>query len=403
MVTAPLPPTVGSGGYRAFARAADAALRPLRRTGAFQLTPRALIEAAARRTRLEEAAPGELTEPLELLCEDLARHEPTDLGAVMVWTSLVQALVNRRRIQQTPVEARSPVGAVGGPVIVVGWHRTGTTLLQQLLDAVPGLGFVPLHQLMEPVWRAGSLLRAAAATRLAWAIAPEMPTLHPQAVRGPEECWILLMSSLRVDGFALHWHVPGYAQWLEASDPAPAYRLYARALALLEARRGHRLVMKDAAHLLALPELLRQVPDARLVWTHRDPVACVGSFASLSAVHHRSMYGRYEPERAGRVCLQRMATSLGRAVAARPHLADGQLVDVAYDDLLADPVGAVARVCATFGIPLTEQGRTSVAQRAIRLGAMRPPVHRWTLAQWGLHEAEVRAEVADYPAHLWAR
>ena len=40
-------------------------------------------------------------------------------------------------------------------------------------------------------------------------------------------------------------------------------------------------VLKTPQHMLDLPALLRVFPDARIIFTHRDPQAVVGSSCSL--------------------------------------------------------------------------------------------------------------------------
>ena len=40
--------------------------------------------------------------------------------------------------------------------------------------------------------------------------------------------------------------------------------------------------LKTPQHMLDLPALMKVFPDARLIFTHRDPLAIVGSAASLA-------------------------------------------------------------------------------------------------------------------------
>ena len=50
---------------------------------------------------------------------------------------------------------------------------------------------------------------------------------------------------------------------------------------------GRRWVLKTGAHLWGLEHLLAKYPDARIVFTHRDPVKSMTSYASLTSIVRR--------------------------------------------------------------------------------------------------------------------
>ncbi len=374
-------PTVQPGGYPLAARWADRLLRPLRRTGALDLSASALQEAAG----LSPADRRATAEPLALLARDLAETPPTALGAAVIRTAVVGGLLSRRRL-----------GALSGgrpsrPVVLVGWYRTGTSYLHDLLSALPGYGHVPMHRMLEPVRRPGSRLRAELGSRLVHALAPEQKVVHPVRATGPEECWLWLASHLIVDGWAMHWTLPRFEAWLATVDRGPAYQTWATAAAHLQTELGHRLVLKDPAHLLALPQILSVAPDARFVWTHREPATCIASHASLTAIQHRSVYGRFDGRRAGRVCVDRFTAYTRAGEAARGCIPAAQLFDLPYERLRADPVEAVRALCAALELPFDA---AAISQRAEVLSRPRPP-HHYSLEQWGLRPAEVDAALRE--------
>ena len=125
-------------------------------------------------------------------------------------------------------------GPIGAPIVIVGLHRTGTTLLQHLLAALPGHHYVPMWALMTPAPKAFRRARAYAAVAGSRFAGPELWRIHPVFPRGPEECWMLFMPTFRVFDYALHWRIPRYTAWLDACDMRPAYREYRRTLGVLE-------------------------------------------------------------------------------------------------------------------------------------------------------------------------
>ena len=344
------------------------------------LTPQALQRAARRSTGLDDRHPSEIEEPLALICEDLAAFPPSHLGALLITTSVVGALASRARLQR--VEGPPPTE----PIVIVGWYRTGTTLLQDLLATLPGRAWVPLHRLLEPVPVPRSRLRTLVGTRAMGVLAPETRHIHPIQADGPEECWFWLATHLVVDGWALHWTLPRYKAWLATVDRRPVYRQWAAAAGLMQRELGSQLVLKDPAHLMGLDALLNACPDARLVWTHREPTAAIASHASLSAVMHRSVYGCVEPEHVGEACLDVYERFHDAGEKVWPEVPASQRYDLPYDELVTDPVDAVRQLCEALDLPFDEQAlRTRVDTRR-----RSRPKHRYTLEQWGLSAEQVQ-------------
>jgi hypothetical protein len=61
------------------------------------------------------------------------------------------------------------------------------------------------------------------------------------------------------------------------------YRMYRRLLVHLQGTTpGLRLTLKDPTHALHLQALLKAIPEALVVQTHRDPLECVPSAHKLT-------------------------------------------------------------------------------------------------------------------------
>ena len=59
-----------------------------------------------------------------------------------------------------------------------------------------------------------------------------------------------------------------------------------RFLQLLQADAPGTWNLKMPSHALWLETLVKTYPDARLVWTHRDPFTATGSLCSLNSLGH---------------------------------------------------------------------------------------------------------------------
>ena len=91
-------------------------------------------------------------------------------------------------------------------------------------------------------------------------------------------------------------HVPTYARWLEQADMTPAYAQHRLALQTLQSRQPtERWILKTPNHLWHLDAMLAAYPDARVIWTHRDPGPVVTSLASLANAGQRVLTSRKDP------------------------------------------------------------------------------------------------------------
>src|SRR6266700_2735693 len=79
-------------------------------------------------------------------------------------------------------------------------------------------------------------------------------------------------------------HGPGYRDWLRTLHHAPALRYLRKPLQVLQwLRGGTRWVLKSPRSLEQTRQLLAVHPDAKIVQTHRDPVAVTASLCTLLA------------------------------------------------------------------------------------------------------------------------
>ena len=94
-----------------------------------------------------------------------------------------------------------------------------------------------------------------------------------------------------------------YASWYQeaARDLRPLYDYQKKLMQLLDWQRpGERWLLKAPAHMWGLDALAATFPDVAIVWTHRDPVACIASGCSMTAsADEHARRTRQEVARAG--------------------------------------------------------------------------------------------------------
>ena len=247
---------------------------------------------------------------------------------------------------------------IESPWIIVGLPRTGTSLLSLLLGldpvARPLLQWEAAHPVPPP-----TLEEAAEDPRIAstaknldglMKLNPPLKAMHPFGATLAEECVALFMYDVRSLALETQAHVPTYARWLEQADMTPAYAQHPLALQTLQSRQPtERWILKTPHHLWHLGALLAAYPDARVIWTHRDPGPVVTSLASLANAGQRLLTSRVDPRPTAEEWKRKCAFALRSAMAFDEKAGDGWCQHLHYDALVADPVGSVHGSTAASG------------------------------------------------------
>jgi hypothetical protein len=387
------------------------ALNALGRVGPLlpRLDTETLLDAARRRTGLDDFGDEDFREPLEILCRALdAEAELTPLGRLLARHELGTLLESRLRVVDSLV--RHPeIGKeeVRAPLFVTGSGRSGTSLLHELLAQDPQHRALLTWEALRPCPPPESdsrhtdprIARADREVKLWEKIAPAYATMHQNGGGVPQECIYLTAQAFRSDLLSGFYRVPSYAAWLARCDMQPGYEHHRRVLRLLQWRcPSPRWVLKAPSHLWTLDALLAVYPDARVVWTHRDPLVVLPSMASLASTLYWLRSDRVEPPSIARQMARSIAFMLDKACAWRDAglLPPERVFDLRYADLLRDPIGALRGLYGHFGMRLT-------AEAEVRMGAYlrarprhRRGAHRYAFEDTGLDRESERRRFAAY-------
>jgi hypothetical protein len=369
----------------------------------------ALLDEARAFTGLEDFGDPWFEQPFEVLLDSL-RGEAR-LNAAGEWAAckqFVKVLADRQWAEswftRHPEILARPLPR---PIVVVGPMRSGTTWLHRLLAADHRFAHLRSFETVSPAprpdfafdkpdFRVTLQRRIMRVARLA---NPRTLQIHPTGPYEPEEELGLLCNSLYGNKHETQWWVPGYARWCEAVDAAPAYRQMARLLRLVawsqQASSLKPWILKTPQHMLDLPALLKVFPDARVIFTHRDPLAVVASTASL-VWNQTIIYSDHaDPAKIGREWLRKTALMTERMRAARRHIPPDRQIDVHYEDMERDWRGSLCRIYRFLGLelePALPQMETYQRRCERRNGA----THQYGLEQFGLTPGAVNDALADY-------
>jgi hypothetical protein len=322
-----------------------------------------LMDEARRATGLRDFGP----EPIERALDHLLSAYRADgrlnlFGRLAArWDNLrllTNRLILRDRELADPTILRRPVEK---PVFIMGLPRSGTSFLHQLLAQDPENEVVRCWQAVYPypdhpaAGRNAGPDRVQSAFRLFHWIAPELKIIHPLDARAPQECGDITAHSFRSLRFDATYDAPSYRRWIRHTDGREAYRFHRRFLQHLQRDRPRRWVLKWPDHVFAMDALRAVYPDARIVFSHRDPVKVLPSIARLTEVLRRPFVRSIDRLAIGRLVASEL-TDGGRrmmaAEAARLWPAD-QVAHVHFKALTADPVATVVRLYDQLGLPFT--------------------------------------------------
>lgn len=401
--------TVGNLEYSALTRALDVAARlaqtvvpPIGR-----LDQQSILDAARRQTGLTDWGDDSFLEPMRKVLDEVPSDRFTPLARVFMRSTFVEAVKNRLRIQSY-LDAHPEVRdiPVERPVFVLGFPRSGTTLLQNLLALDPDRRALEFWELSHPVPVHADpdrdIARRIRTTewilRLAYVVAPEMRYVHEIGATTAEECWPLFANNFSVLNYDLQSGSARYGDWLMRSDMRPAYQYYRTQLQLLLHRRPSRqLVLKCPEHLWFLDTLLEVFPDACIVWTHRDPYDSVASYCSLISLTWRMLYGRIDTEALGRHITYRFHSGVEAAMRARERMgADDRIYDMPFGQLVKDPAEGLRGVSEHFGLDWGIDMGGAVEDYLTNGRKDKRGAHRYDGALYGLDPDEVYAKFAEY-------
>jgi hypothetical protein len=344
-------------------------------------------------------------EGLEILLNDHAREKSlTERGEQMIRNRYVEVLAARMNVddyvRRNPAVVNAPVKR---PVFILGLPRTGTTMISYLLDADPANRTLLRWEAYNGVPPAapGALKtdpRCAAEVAKDEAMlkaAPNIAAAHWEPGDGPTECVHLVAQDFRSMMLAVLSVTPTYHDWILFCDMASAFAHRKRVLQILQSTNPGRWVLKMPSDSVFIRQLFKTFPDAKVIWTHRDPYAAVASSISMRG-QSRAMFNK---DSGLEYMCQRFPLQLAFH-AARPLAVSGERPDdiyhLYYDDLLADPLAQVRKIYRWLGDELTEAAQAGMRSWLIENPQGRRGQHSYSLARWGLSRKDLEPYFSDY-------
>jgi hypothetical protein len=300
-----------------------------------------------------------------------------------------------RALRDTPIHP--------APVFIIGHWRTGTTHLHLLLSQDPQLGSVSTFQALAPglslVGR-GIVKRIVAywlerdhPTRLIdnvplridapqeeeFALANTTPYSFLHVFSFPRQAADLFAQTVLFQGIS----PKGLAEW------SARYREILRKATLRAG--GKRLILKNPAHTGRLPVLLELFPDAKFIHLCRNPYDLFLSIRRVwEVVLPRSQLQAIRPEEVDRLILQFYTQLMQQYLADRALIPAGNLVEMRFEALEADPLAEVRRTYEALDLP-----GFAAAEPAFR-------AYLASVANYRKNEYQLTADIIDRINRHWS-
>ncbi|MCK9504282.1 MAG: sulfotransferase [Porticoccaceae bacterium] len=369
-----------------------------------------LLAAACKETGLEDFGDTQFMEGLSIFVDAVRKEANLNaVGRQMVSGGIIRILSNRLRYQRDIKEHPEILKEkIVKPIIITGLPRTGTTKLQRVISADPGVQRLDFWKVIFPAPFSGEKPgnpkpRIDAAIQFEAMFSkqfPESMARHPMEALEPDEELHMMEMSYECIISWLFSRTPSYYDYVSKSDQRATYKITHAMLQYLQWQGGSNAdrpwIMKSPVHLGALPVLLETFPDAVLVHCHRDPRDVIPSFASLIEEHRKIGSDIVDPKEIGRDILEYWSDQMNLNLQARETLPSDRILDINYKDIIKDVNKVIARVYEKAGRPVTAEALKAFEGYEARRPKGYWGTYEYTAEQYGVCLDDIDQRFAKY-------
>lgn len=375
----------------------------------FELDRRRILAKAAEAAGHAYADDG-LTEGLDRLIASTKADARLNAFGKFAFKTLIQRMADARFKVEKAIAERPEIldDPITEPLFIIGMPRSGTTILQALLNQDTAhrspLSWECLlpHPAPTPESYRNNDRIDTIRTEFdqLFKLVPDFRKKHYMEADSPQECVGVMALNFTSFQYMAQAYLASYSEWfLETADQAANFRWHRRFLQFLQSGgvRTSRWLLKSPVHLMRLQALFDVYPDARIIMTHRHPAYVVPSLASLIS-STRSLYSNHEAvERSGHEQLRLWARYFERFLEDRQRLnREDQIVDVLFDDFVVDQMAVVRQIYDRFGWRF-DAGSAGRMEAFLRQEAKdKHGKHEYSLEMIGVQPAEIETHYRRY-------
>lgn len=370
-----------------------------------------LHEIASEETGLTDFGDPSYHTGLNILLEMLdQRCDLNDTGKLVVTSKFLHVL-KQRLLTEAMLEKNPAIqgNEIMQPLVITGLVRTGSTALHYLMAQDPHRQHLPYWLAEHPKprppresWPDEADFQASQRSiDMMYEANSTLRAIHFMAADWPEECGHLMAQTFTDDFWQCAIRAPQYNAWYEGANLVPTYRRHKRLLQLIGSNEPQKpWLLKYPVHLKHLKSFLQVYPDARVIWTHRDPAEVMSSYVSLIAGFRSLNVNHVDKDDIADEQSRIWADAADRAIEVRKQYPAAQFHDIYFEDFTSDPVAAVRRAYAHFAIPWREEGAAAFSAWSDANPQGRHGHHRHSASEFRLTPEAIRERFSAYMDHF---
>ncbi len=367
------------------------------------LDPNQLKQEAVETAKLSNFGDAPMDEGLERFCWSLVNEVKPNAPR----QAAAEALIRKTLVERLKIEdclSRNPEilkEKVVKPLFVFSLPRTGSTATSQFLSEDPDARSIrrwECESVTPPpdasIKEDPRIAPRRAAFERQYREQPELRGMLPVDAEDPSEHGPILGLTFQNLQWPSLWTVPSFTRWMIDSDLKPSYEYLHKVLKILQWKTpASHWNLKNPPDIFAVDAIASVFPDARLVWTHRDPAKSVPSVCSLTSLIRKMMGEDVDRRAIGELQIQFQSEGARLASAVDGRFPEGRIVHVYQRDLGQDTVATIAKMYREVGLDFSDAYRAHLERRiAIR----EKPSHSYTMEDYGLTVPMIRAQFKAY-------
>jgi len=316
------------------------------------------------------------------------------LQRIRTLTFLKSRLQTVEKIKQDPTITEKPISK---PIFITGNPRTGTSILFELLAQDKNFRAPRLWE----AWAPFSSAEIADSSRMNYGKHMDyflssrnqrMKKIHSAQWNSIAEC-----DAISAVNFSnAFFFAENYDSWKKQMLPRNRYIWHKRFLQIhQDSPQERNWLLKCPSHLHFMDILTSMYPDARIIFTHRDPARSIPSYLSL--YENLTQSKQFDPEK----LIMPWREGCRNAIKTRLNLANKEqkIFDLEHHDFMKDPIAEIKKIYAFFDLKYSRELESRMLFFLQKRQSNKPSTHTYQAEDYGLSSDEIRKQFDFYIEH----
>lgn len=376
------------------------------------ITVEELLDTAIQRAGVNDFGDSGFKEGLAILVDSINNNEHViEDRLYMLREQFLRMLTNRLwRTQDISENPEILDQKIASPTVIISFPRTGSTKLQQVLEAMDHFYQAPGWQIYNPA-RIPGMADGGQAVRFAQAkefyewrrqASPELGKLHPTYADKADEETEMFYETFRFAGMALYYCSDEFSKWANALDISGIYDYLSDQLKYLHwqfnRENSRPWLLKSPVFMGFEKHLARIFPEGfKIIYLHRSPADIIPSATKVMEAQ-KTLHFDIPPQsqKARDEMLAWTTGAIGAHMRWRDKNPSADILDLSFHEVTTDSLGTCEKICDFVGTEFTD----AMSQRILQWDEEHPRhkhgKSKYSLEEYGLNKAQVNEYFSDY-------